>query len=91
MQNKFEFIDSLRTFVKSLNVISECDKDKAVFTSSNFFYSEGLNKLLVESVLKSDPTLNRLFLENFQKNIFYISICFIWFLWFKIIASQTFY
>lgn len=66
-QNKFEFIESIRVFVKSLNMINEYNKEKLVYKGESFFYSFGMKDVYFETALKSDHTLNELFFQNLQK------------------------
>lgn len=66
-ENKHEFAESIRIFLKTIKVINEYNKEKQVFQSQYFFYSIGLKDTYLETILKSDPSLNALFTQNIQQ------------------------
>lgn len=65
--NKYEFVESIKIFLKSIKIINEYTKEKQVFQIPLFFYSIGLKGTYLETALKADPNLNALFAQNLQQ------------------------
>lgn len=65
-ENHFQFIESVKCFIRSIKYISELKHDKEVFKSDLFFYSKGLKDTHFETSLKKNQSINTLFNENFK-------------------------
>jgi hypothetical protein len=65
-ENDHDFVESVKSFVKSIKYISELKHDKEIFKSDLFFYSKGLKDTHFETSLKKNKSINSLFNENFK-------------------------
>jgi len=65
-RDKYHFFDSLKIFISSIKRISEIKNNKNIFNNYLFWYC-GIEGEVFESTIKSNPNLNRAFVENLQK------------------------
>lgn len=64
---QIHFFNSLKVFMSSLKRIIEIKNEKETLKSDHFFYYTGIEGSFFDSVIKSNPPLNRIFSENLDK------------------------
>lgn len=65
--DKTLFFDALKLFLSSVKRISEIKNNKDVFKSNYFFYYTGVKDTYLETLLKENPSLNSVFVQNMQQ------------------------
>ncbi len=65
--DKTLFFDALKLFLSSVKRISEIKNSKDVFKSNYFFYYTGIKDTYLETLLKENPSLNSVFVQNMQQ------------------------
>ena len=63
----YHFYEAIKLFLSSLKRIDEIKNDKYILKSQHFYYSHVLSDSLFDSVLKTSPSLRKVFNENFQR------------------------